>query len=160
APLNRPTLVLTPRSGPSDIRLVVCGIAGILGRINDANHAALRRMAACMAHRGPNSEGLWQSPSDAEGFGCLFAHRRLSILDLSTAATQPMTDSVTGQTIVFNGEVYNYVTLREELTRAGQHFESTGDTAVMLRLLSLHGPRSVNRLRGMFAYGLWDPRER
>src|SRR5205823_4410876 len=60
--------------------------------------------------------------------------------------------------IVFNGEVYNYVTLREELTAAGQHFDSTGDTAVMLRLLSLHGPRSVNRLRGMFAYGLWDPR--
>src|SRR5262249_7732387 len=109
---------------------------------------------------GPNSEGLWESQPDTDGFGCLFAHRRLSILDLSTAATQPMTDPVTGHTIIFNGEVYNYVTLREELTAAGQHFESTGDTAVMLRLPSMHGPRSVNRLRGMFAYGLWDPGER
>src|SRR5687767_10887082 len=120
----------------------MCGIAGIVGRVSDANRAALRKMSACMTHRGPNAEGLWESSPDAEGFGCLLAHRRLSILDLSSSANQPMTDPVTGQTIVFNGEIYNYVELRNELSRSGQHVDSTGDTAVMLRLLSLHGPAS------------------
>src|SRR5258708_5934951 len=127
----------------------MCGIAGIIGRVDDANQAALRRMAGAMAHRGPNGEGLWFSKPDAQGNGCLFAHRRLSILDLSTAASQPMTDP-RGQTIVFNGEIYNYVALREELNAAGERFESTGDTAVMLRLLAVHGYKSVDKLRGMF----------
>src|SRR6185437_7074764 len=90
----------------------------------------------------------------------LLAHRRLSILDLSTGANQPMTDPVTGQTIVFNGEIYNYVALREQLQSAGQRIDSTGDTAVMLRLLSLEGSESVRKLRGMFAYGLWDAKNR
>ncbi|HYO11375.1 MAG TPA: asparagine synthase (glutamine-hydrolyzing) [Tepidisphaeraceae bacterium] len=144
----------------------MCGIAGILGRVNDANRAALRRMAACLSHRGPDCEAFWDSAADAsthnsgdaDGFGVMLAHRRLSILDLSTAATQPMTDPVTGQTIIFNGEIYNYVELRRELTAAGETFGSTGDTAVMLRLLSLGGPESVRKLRGMFAFALWDPR--
>jgi asparagine synthase (glutamine-hydrolysing) len=113
-----------------------------------------------MSHRGPNAEGIWESTADAEGYGCLLAHRRLSILDLSTGANQPMTDPVTGQTIVFNGEIYNYVELRNELASDGQRLDSTGDTAVMLRMLSLHGPARVNRLRGMFAYGLWNQNDR
>ena len=117
-------------------------------------------MASAMAHRGPNCEGLWESRPDDGGFGCMLAHRRLSILDLSNGANQPMTDPVTGQTIVFNGEIYNYVALRDELKAAGEKFESTGDTAVMLRLLSLRGPDAVSKLRGMFTYGLWDPKSR
>ena len=137
----------------------MCGIAGIIGRVDDANQAALRRMAAAMAHRGPDGEGLWFSRPDAAGDGCLLAHRRLSILDLSTAASQPMTDP-RGQTLVFNGEIYNYVELREELVAAGEHFQSTGDTAVMLRMLSVRGYRAVNRLRGMFAFAMWDEARR
>ena len=136
----------------------MCGIAGIIGRVDDPNREALARMAQAMAHRGPNGEGFWFSTSDSAGNGCLLAHRRLSILDLSTAASQPMTDP-RGQTLVFNGEIYNYVSLRDEMTAAGERFESTGDTAVMLRLLASHGRAAVSRLRGMFAFALWDPKQ-
>src|SRR5688572_719431 len=138
----------------------MCGIAGILGRIDDFNRAALSRMAGAIAHRGPDSEGVWISPPDDAGHGCLFAHRRLSILDLSSAADQPMVDPVTGHTIIFNGEIYNFRELRSELEREGQTFQSTGDTAVMLRALAVHGYRAVSKLRGMFAFGLWDPQAR
>jgi asparagine synthase (glutamine-hydrolysing) len=137
----------------------MCGIAGIIGRIDEANHDALRRMACAMAHRGPDGEGFWFSPPDASANGCLLAHRRLSILDLSSAASQPMTDPH-GQTIVFNGEIYNYVALRHELAAAGETFQSTGDTAVMLRLLALGGHAAVTKLRGMFAFALWDQSRR
>jgi asparagine synthase (glutamine-hydrolysing) len=137
----------------------MCGIAGIIGRTDDDNRAALRRMAGAMAHRGPNGEGFWISPPDSSGNGCLLAHRRLSILDLSTAASQPMTDP-RGQTIVFNGEIYNYVSLREEMSAAGERFDSSGDTIVMLRLLALGGHAAVARLRGMFAFALWDETKR
>ena len=90
----------------------------------------------------------------------MLAHRRLSILDLSDAADQPMTDPHGGQTVVFNGEIYNYLALRDQLAAAGEQFQSTGDTAVMLRLLALHGHEAVEKLRGMFALGLWDPARR
>lgn len=138
----------------------MCGIAGIIGRLDEPNRAALSRMARAMAHRGPDGEGLWFSPADAAGNGCMLAHRRLSILDLSTAASQPMTDARGGQTIVFNGEIYNYVALRQELLAAGESFHSTGDTEVMLRLLAVRGHRAVARLRGMFAFALWDEAKR
>ncbi len=79
---------------------------------------------------------------------------------LSDAGTQPMVDPTTGHVIVFNGEVYNYVELRERLGAAGHRFGSTGDTAVMLRALSVYGREAVSSLRGMFAFALWDPRRR
>src|SRR5262249_37748606 len=83
-----------------------------------------------------------------------------TILDLTPAAAQPMVDAVTGHVLIFNGEIYNYIELRNRLAAAGQTFQSTGDTAVMLRDLSLHGPKAVQRLRGMFAFALWDPAKR
>lgn len=138
----------------------MCGIAGIIGRVNDGNRAALERMGLAMSHRGPNGTGTWISEPDAHGNGCLFLHRRLSILDLTTSASQPMVDPVTGQVIVFNGEIYNFVELRTELQKTGQQFQSTGDTAVMLRMLALAGESAVDRLRGMFAFGLWNPQSR
>jgi asparagine synthase (glutamine-hydrolysing) len=101
----------------------MCGIAGIIGRVDDANRAALSRMSAAMKHRGPDGEGFWVSDADEAGNGCLLAHRRLSILDLSTSASQPMTDPRTGQVIVFNGEIYNFQQLRDELTSAGESFK-------------------------------------
>lgn len=138
----------------------MCGIAGILGRVDEPNRAALRRMNAAIAHRGPDSDGFWESTRDARGAGALFAFRRLAILDLSPAGSQPMVDPVTGHVVVFNGEIYNYVSLRGELEAQGQAFGSSGDTAVMLRALGLRGRAALEALRGMFAFALWDPRQR
>jgi len=140
----------------------MCGIAGIVGRITHEHQSALERMTNAIAHRGPDGAGFWRSSPDASGFGCLLGHRRLAVIDLSHAADQPMSDSAGGrtQTIVFNGEIYNFKDLRRELESAGETFESSGDTAVMLRLLALQGPDAVQTLRGMFAFALWDDQAR
>jgi asparagine synthase (glutamine-hydrolysing) len=138
----------------------MCGIAGIIGRLDEPNRAALTRMNDAMVHRGPDASGTWVSAPDARGWGALLAHRRLSILDLSPAGAQPMVDPVTGHVVVFNGEIYNFSDLRQRLAAEGQDFESTGDTAVMLRALGLHGPVAVSWLRGMFAFACWDPAQR
>jgi asparagine synthase (glutamine-hydrolysing) len=138
----------------------MCGIAGIIGRLDEPNCAALERMSNAMLHRGPDASGTWVSAPDARGWGALLAHRRLSILDLSPAGAQPMVDPVTGYVVVFNGEIYNFRDLRRRLVAEGQEFQSTGDTAVMLRALGLHGPGAVSWLRGMFAFACWDPKQR
>ena len=138
----------------------MCGIAGIIGKLAASNRAALKRMNDAMTHRGPDGDDYWESLSDERGFGVLLAHRRLSILDLTVAAAQPMVDAITGHVLVFNGEIYNYIDLRTRLAAAGQTFQSTGDTAVMLRCLSLHGAEAIRPLRGMFAFALWDPIKR
>jgi len=138
----------------------MCGIAGIIGRLDERNRAALARMSDAMVHRGPDASGICESAPDARGWGALLAHRRLSILDLSPAGAQPMTDPVTGHVLVFNGEIYNFVDVRQRLMREGQQFRSTGDTEVMLRAIALHGPEAVTWLRGMFAFASWDPRQR
>ncbi len=138
----------------------MCGIAGIIGRLDETNRTALKRMSDAMVHRGPDASGTWTSAADARGWGALLAHRRLAILDLSPAGAQPMVDPVTGHVIAFNGEIYNYRDLRQRLTAEGQTFESTGDTAVMLRALGLHGLDAVSWLRGMFAFACWAPQRR
>lgn len=135
----------------------MCGIAGIIGRVTEANRCAVRQMSRAIAHRGPDGENFFETAPDSRGNGVFFAHRRLSILDLSDAASQPMTDPATGRhTFIFNGEIYNYVELRERLKSEGQSFRSSGDTEVTLRLLSLGGHKAVGDLRGMFAFALWD----
>jgi len=138
----------------------VCGIAGIVGRLDEKNRVALERMNGAMIHRGPDGSGTWVSTPDARGWGAMLAHRRLSILDLSPAGAQPMVDPATGHVIVFNGEIYNFRDLRRSLIAEGQAMQSTGDTAVMLRALGLHGPEAVGWLRGMFAFACWDPGKR
>ena len=138
----------------------MCGIAGIIGRLDEKNRSALQRMNDAMVHRGPDDGGTWASDADERGWGALLAHRRLSILDLSTAGHQPMVDPVTGHVIVFNGEIYNFQELRQRLLAEGQRFQSSGDTAVMLRAIGLHGPGAVSWLRGMFAFACWDPKQR
>jgi asparagine synthase (glutamine-hydrolysing) len=138
----------------------MCGIAGMIGRLDEPNRAALERMSAAMVHRGPDASGVWVSAPNARGWGVLLAHRRLSILDLSPAGAQPMMDPVTGHVVVFNGEIYNFSDLRRRLVAEGQGFHSTGDTAVMLRALGLYGPGAVSWLRGMFAFACWDPEQR
>ena len=138
----------------------MCGIAGIIGRLDESNRAALQRMNDAMLHRGPDAGGTWVSTPDARGWGALLAHRRLAILDLSPAGAQPMTDPVTGHVVTYNGEIYNFADLRRRLVAEGQAFNSTGDTAVMLRALGLHGPDAVKWMRGMFAFGCWDQEQR
>jgi asparagine synthase (glutamine-hydrolysing) len=138
----------------------MCGIAGIIGRLDESNRAALARMSAAIVHRGPDASGTWCSEPDHRGWGALLAHRRLAILDLSPAGAQPMQDPVTGHVITFNGEIYNFHDLRRRLVAEGQDFQSTGDTAVMLRALGLYGPDAVSWLRGMFAFACWDPKRR
>jgi asparagine synthase (glutamine-hydrolysing) len=137
----------------------MCGIAGIVGRLTGSNRSALLRMNVAMTHRGPDAEGMWESsPTDGpgEGPGIMLAHRRLAILDLSEAGKQPMVDSTTGDVMVFNGEIYNYRELREELEARQERFQSTGDSAVLLRTLATHDRDGVRRLRGMFAFAFWD----
>jgi asparagine synthase (glutamine-hydrolysing) len=138
----------------------MCGIAGIIGKLDQANRTALERMNDAMLHRGPDANGIWCSPPDDRGWGALLAHRRLAILDLSPAGVQPMIDPVTGHVITFNGEIYNYRDLRRRLESEGQQFQSSGDTAVMLRALGLHGSKAVGWLRGMFAFASWDQKRR
>jgi asparagine synthase (glutamine-hydrolysing) len=138
----------------------MCGIAGIVGRIADPNRLALKRMNDALRHRGPDGEGVWEAEPDERGWGALFAHRRLAILDLSMAAHQPMVDVSAGDAIVFNGQVYNYVALREQLAGRSPPLQSTGDTAVVLRALSVDGPSAVEAMRGMFALGFWDVHKR
>jgi asparagine synthase (glutamine-hydrolysing) len=140
--------------------MFMCGIAGLIGRIDESNRTALKRMNDAMSHRGPDGEGFWEASPDGAGWGAMFAHRRLSILDLTNAAAQPMVDPTVGDVVVLNGEIYNYVELRERLVSAGHDFRSTGDTAVMLRALCTDGHHAVKTLRGMFAFAFWNVRER
>jgi asparagine synthase (glutamine-hydrolysing) len=138
----------------------MCGIAGIIGLLDEPNRGALERMSNALVHRGPDASGTWVSAPDARGWGALLAHRRLSILDLSPAGAQPMVDPVTGHVMVLNGEIYNFCDLRRRLVAEGQKFQSTGDTAVMVRAIGLHGSDAVSWLRGMFAFACWDPKQR
>jgi asparagine synthase (glutamine-hydrolysing) len=138
----------------------MCGIAGVIGRLDDLNVAALERMNDAMVHRGPDAGGTWVSAPDSRRWGALLAHRRLSILDLSPGGAQPMVDPLTGHVVVFNGEIYNFGELRRRLAAEGQQLWSTGDTAVMLRALGLYGSDAVSWLRGMFAFAAWDPQKR
>lgn len=138
----------------------MCGIAGIVGAIGPSNRAALARMSEALVHRGPDAEGTWESPPNQRGWGCLLAHRRLAILDLSPSGVQPMIDPASGDVIVLNGEIYNYRELRDDLRRSGRSFASTGDTEVMLKLVGRDGLDALNRLRGMFTCGYWESTRR
>ena len=138
----------------------MCGIAGILGTVDDRNRAALKRMSEAMLHRGPDGSGSWESSPGGDGRGALLAFRRLAILDLSPTGEQPMIDPRSGRVLIVNGEIYNYQELRRRLMDAGETFRSSGDAAVLLRCLSLQGHDAVASLRGMFAFASWDPARR
>lgn len=133
----------------------MCGITGFFaldGR--PASPALLQRMTDAVAHRGPDGEGIFTD--GALGFG----HRRLAIIDLSAAASQPMR-SVDGRYVItYNGELYNFPELREELERLGLRFQSRSDTEVILNAYVQWGPNSVERFNGMFAFAIWDTAER
>ena len=130
----------------------MCGITGIHGRTNAESWSATRRMTAALAHRGPDAEGHW-----TDDHNVVLGHRRLSILDTSEVANQPMTSYCGRYVIAFNGEVYNYRELREELQ--DYPFKTTGDTEVVLAALRAWGPSALERFNGMFALALWDTHE-
>ena len=137
----------------------MCGIAGAIGVLDTAVIAAVRRASDAEVHRGPDADGFWTSGGES-GPGVALAHRRLSILDLSADGTQPMLDPKSGVVIVYNGEVYNFAALRSELEAGGASFRSKTDTEVLIHAYVQWGPEFVSRLRGMFAFALWDPRRR
>jgi len=109
-------------------------------------------MRDCITHRGPDDAGVWTSNKG----GVLLASRRLAILDLSASGHQPMQDATGSRTIVFNGEIYNYVELRDELRTKGYQFRSHGDTEVLLNAYDAWGTDCLSRLNGMFAFAIWD----
>ena len=135
----------------------MCGIAGALG-VRDAQRV-VAAMSRALMHRGPDDHGAAVlSGSDSLPRGTL-AHRRLSILDLTSAGHQPMVSTDGRYTLAFNGEIYNYRSLGRELEREGVRLKSTGDTAVVLEGWARWGPSFVRRLEGMFAFALWDASE-
>ncbi len=130
----------------------MCGIAGRMefepGR--KADPELVQRMCDAIAHRGPDDAGVW-----AEGPVAL-GHRRLSIIDLSPAGHQPMPNADGSLWIAFNGEIYNFLELRAELEREGHAFRSRTDTEVLLHLYQRDGVECLQKLRGMFAFAIWD----
>ncbi len=128
----------------------MCGIAGTYRRADGPSLA--RAMATILAHRGPDREGFYDFETD--DVACSLSHRRLSIIDVSDAGTQPFTSG--GLSIVYNGELYNYRELRAELSAAGVRFRSASDTEVMLEAWRRWGTDALTRFRGMFAFALFD----
>jgi len=129
----------------------MCGICGELRLDGSASsRATINRMLVPLRRRGPNHEGSFFS--EAVGLG----HRRLSIIDLSEHANQPITDAASKLSIVFNGTIYNYPQLRKELIQLGHSFTSSGDTEVILKGYAQWGKASVEKLVGMFAFAIWD----
>ncbi len=131
----------------------MCGIAGIVappGRAVDPDR--LRAMTAVLRHRGPDADGFLVQENVGLG------HRRLSIIDLSAAADQPLFNEDGTVAVVFNGEIYNFRELRAELEAAGHRFTTATDSEVLVHLWEEHGAALVERLRGMFAFALWDRR--
>jgi len=135
----------------------MCGIAGVVwdDRERIVPRPTVDRMCTALAHRGPDAAGVWLGP----GIG--LGHRRLSVIDLSAAATQPMPNEDGSVRVVFNGEIYNFVELRRELIARGHQLRSHSDTEVIVHLYEEHGDGLLDYLDGMFAFGLWDaPRRR
>jgi asparagine synthase (glutamine-hydrolysing) len=127
----------------------MCGIAGFFLRDGNASRAVLQAMCDQIRHRGPDDEGLHVEAR------CALGMRRLSIIDLSTGH-QPMGNEDGSVWVVFNGEIYNYQELRKELLSQGHRFETNSDTETLVHLYEQHGVAGLGRLRGMFAYAVWD----
>ena len=135
----------------------MCGIAGYYGPADRFDDRRMEAMLAAIEHRGPDDSGFSSFPADPSGKTRVWlGNRRLAIQDLSPAGHQPMSDAQTGSTIVFNGEIYNFLELRQELERAGHRFRSHCDTEVALRSWGVNGSAAVQHWRGMFGAAVWD----
>ncbi len=134
----------------------MCGIAGLVSGRRQLEPSSLQAMVNGLEHRGPDDRGIWL----ADDLSCGLGHTRLSVIDLSAQGHQPMRDENSGNIIVFNGEIYNFQALRRECEHAGHEFHSHSDTEVILALYALHGTECLRRLRGMFAFAIWDATRR
>ena len=130
----------------------MCGIVGIFGNEPVQREELLLSMRDALVHRGPDDAGFWRSPDGT----IMLGHRRLSIIDLSSAGHQPMSDADERYIIVFNGEIYNFRELRDELASFGHIFRTKSDTEVILEAYRRWGKNCVERFNGMFAFALYD----
>src|SRR5687767_12938873 len=134
----------------------MCGIAGIISQNNTKiNNDVLIKMGNCIAHRGPDGHATWINRDRTAGF----SHRRLSIIDTSAAAAQPM--HYAGRySIIYNGEIYNYIEIREQLISKGYQFKTVSDTEVILAAYAHYKEKCVEHFDGMFAFAIWDENEK
>ena len=133
----------------------MCGIAGILSYKTKPELNQLKLMTDELIHRGPDGEGQWINEKANIGLG----HRRLSIIDLSQAGAQPMHYANNRYTISFNGEIYNYIELKQELIKKGYQFKTQTDTEVLLALYDAEKENCLKKIDGMFAFAIWDEKE-
>lgn len=137
----------------------MCGIVGVIRFDGQAiNPEVLGQMTTALAHRGPDGQGLCHPSADSASVG--LGHARLKIIDLSDAAGQPMSNEDGSLWVVFNGEIYNFRELRASLKSQGYQFRTSSDTEVLLRIYEREGERCLNKLDGMFAFAVWDARQR
>ncbi|MFM7357619.1 MAG: asparagine synthase (glutamine-hydrolyzing) [Sediminibacterium sp.] len=130
----------------------MCGIIGAISSDKLIDRVELQRAADAIKHRGPDAEGIWFSDD-----GCIgLAHRRLSVIDLQASANQPMISEDKSAVIVFNGEIYNFLFLKQQLTTAGIQFKTNSDTEVLLAAYKCWGKACVEKLDGMFAFVILD----
>jgi len=137
----------------------MCGIGGAFHYRDgsyQSDRESLFRVRDAMASRGPDATGFWQSDTNS----VCFVHRRLSIIDLSPKGAQPMVLGDEALCITFNGEIYNYRELRKELQDKGRRFRSGSDTEVILQMYAEYGPEMLAKLRGMFAFAIWDDKRK
>lgn len=131
----------------------MCGIAGYVSRQGSARQEVVQRMCDQIVHRGPDDQGVYANSH------CAIGMRRLSIIDLSHGH-QPIANEDETLWVVFNGEIYNFQELRQDLLSKGHRFRTEGDTETLLHLYEEYGVEGLHRLRGMFAYALWDTRRK
>ncbi len=138
----------------------MCGVAGIFSCDSSGDsfvdEEELKTIRDHMRSRGPDMKGIWLSDDRKIGL----AHRRLSIIDLSDRGYQPMRDNINGNIIVFNGEIYNFKNIRDELKQIGYKFESDTDTELLLKLYSHSGKGMLQKIRGMYSFAIYDNKEK
>lgn len=133
----------------------MCGFVGFKGNLTvDAKEITIKKMMDTISHRGPDSDGFFADESVALGF------RRLSIIDLSDVASQPVYNETGDVILVFNGEIYNYLELREKLIEAGHIFKSHSDSEVLVHGYEEYGVSMLSMLRGMFTFSIWDKKKK
>jgi len=133
----------------------MCGISGIISiNPNNISNQRLKKMTDSIAHRGPDGEGFWINAKGSAGFG----HRRLSIIDLSENASQPM-HYANRYSAVHNGEIYNYIEIKEELSKKGYSFRTRSDTEIILAAYDCYQEECLQHFDGMFAFAIWDEKE-
>ncbi len=137
----------------------MCGIIGVWATQGGEVAGLRKRVSSAvglLAHRGPDDQGLWDDPQSSVVLG----HRRLSIIDLSPGGHQPMLCGNGRYCLTYNGEIYNYIELRDHLLNKGISLKGSSDTEVLLELFAAEGPEALQRLRGMFALAIWDREEK